>query len=311
MSFHVFPDSFAAHNDLYGAFSADVAFFQGDEDPFRRGPSSMPYDRQAKKHVLNDGRTFIVGLSDEGGAGANVGFATKVKHRPSQSELDRLDAYISKTLWGLQLDGAGVPVSLQEHSQHGVRSSMFWSVLQPVNGVARSNESGMPGYDYKQEDFHGWQWDRARGFSTGRAYNYPHQTVSYYALYHALRDNDKLSSKSGLSAQWALKQAASTIIGMWSSAGRWYSQMVETHSDPCMNSLSNLCRSSLSHLLQGLMAGTVFLRVLEDLEAEAHPAAPTVKVGGAGAGGAPAARGAPADAAAPTRRSFVTAHCTA
>jgi hypothetical protein len=42
----------------------------------------MPYNREAKAHVLHDPRNFIVGLSDEGGAGANVGFAIKQRFAP-------------------------------------------------------------------------------------------------------------------------------------------------------------------------------------------------------------------------------------
>eukprot|EP00729_Bicosta_minor_P005253 gene5253-10386_t len=89
----------------------------------------------------------------------------------------------------------------------------------------------------------GWTWDRARADSLGRAYNYPHQTTSYWAMYHALQDNDKLVASK--EAVWYLDQAAKTILGMWSQA-RWYSQ-------------------------QGLMVGSVFKDVLADLVAVAHP----------------------------------------
>ena len=55
----------------------------------------------------------------------------------------------------------------------------------------------------------------------GRAYNYPHQVTSYWAMYHALRDNDKLAASQPW--QWYLDQAAHTIAGMWEQA-HWYSQ---------------------------------------------------------------------------------------
>lgn len=79
-------------------------------------------------------------------------------------------------------------------------------------------------YDYLPEDSEGWTWDRARADSLGRAYNYPHQTTSYWAMYHALQDNDKLVASK--EAVWYLDQAAKTILGMWSQA-RWYSQQVQ------------------------------------------------------------------------------------
>jgi len=152
---------FDEHMDTYGRFQADTAFFTAD-DPFRRSPSFMPWDRELNTTVLNDPRTFVVGLSDDAGGGANEGFASKMRYRPNQHELEKLDLYINSTLWGKELDGAGVPVSLQDHSSHGVRSSMFWVPLPSTN------ESGQPGYDYPKEDFTGWIWDRARGDSLGK-----------------------------------------------------------------------------------------------------------------------------------------------
>ena len=152
---------FDQHMDTYGRFQADTAFFAA-EDPFRRSPSFMPWDRELNAAVLDDPAPFAVGLSDDAGAGANAGFASKMRYRPTQHELEKLDLYINSTLWGKELDGAGVPVSLQDHSSHGVRSSMFWVPLPSTN------ESGQPGYDYPKEDFTGWIWDRARGDSLGK-----------------------------------------------------------------------------------------------------------------------------------------------
>ena len=231
---------FDQHLARYGDYQARTTFFTA-EDPFRRSPSFMPWDRELNKTVLNDPRTFIVGLSDDAGAGANVGFASKMRYRPTQFELERLDLYINSTLWGKELDGAGVPVSLQDHSTYGIKSAQFWIPL--------ANEQGEPSYHYPPEDFTGWIWDRARGDSLGRAYNYPHQVVSYWAMYHALRENDKLSASQPW--QWYLNMSARTIVGMWEQA-RWYSQ-------------------------QGLMAGSVFKAVLADLIAERHPSAPLVR----------------------------------
>ena len=48
---------------------------------------------------------------------------------------------------------------------------------------------------------------------------YPHQVSSYWAMYHALRDNDKLVASQPW--QWYLDMAAKTITGMWQQA-RWY-----------------------------------------------------------------------------------------
>jgi hypothetical protein len=57
-------------------------------------------------------RPFVVGLSDEAGAGANVGLAAKVAHAPNLAEAARLDEYIHETLWAEKAD-IPFPVSLQ------------------------------------------------------------------------------------------------------------------------------------------------------------------------------------------------------
>ena len=78
-------------------------------------------------------RAFVVGLSDEAGAGANVGLAAKARHAPTALEVGRVDDYIQKTLWGIKQD---IPykVSLQDHGSLGIRASLFW-VPTPVSPV--------------------------------------------------------------------------------------------------------------------------------------------------------------------------------
>lgn len=75
----------------------------------------------------------MVGLSDEAGAGANVGLAAKAQNAPTAFEAARLDDYIHSTLWGIKRD---VPfnVSLQDHVGGGIRASLFW-VPTPVSAL--------------------------------------------------------------------------------------------------------------------------------------------------------------------------------
>jgi hypothetical protein len=64
----------------YGNFAASTAWLPRDfPDPFARGSSIMPWDREDKRHVLQDGRPFVVGLSDDAGGGGPLGFASKVQ----------------------------------------------------------------------------------------------------------------------------------------------------------------------------------------------------------------------------------------
>ena len=242
VAYRTLASGFDEHVDRYGAFAASSFFTT--PDAFGRSPSCMPWDRESMAHVLDDPRNFIVGLSDEGGAGANVGFAAKLRFRPKAEEVALLDRYIAETLWGQQPDGAGVPVSLQARDgSYGVKASMFWV---PLPGT---NETGMPGYDYAAYDDTGWVWDRARADSLGRAYNYPHQTSVYWSMYRLLRENGQLNASQP--AGWYLEQAARTVLGMW-NVSRWYSQM-------------------------GLMVGSVFAELLRDLQHEAHPLAADVR----------------------------------
>lgn len=83
--------------------------------------SQRPWNRDAKEHVLHDPRNFIVGLSDEGGAGANVGFASKQHYAPVQAEVAALDMYINSTLWGAHCPAA--PIEYQANCSLQVQTS--------------------------------------------------------------------------------------------------------------------------------------------------------------------------------------------
>ncbi|CAL8460615.1 g144 [Coccomyxa elongata] len=225
-----------AHVDKFGAFLASRAWLGPDQgiDPFGRTHSVMPWDRDLQQHVMQDPRAFVVGLSDEAGAAANVALAVKARQSPKPEEAARLDEYIQRTLWGVDQD-IPFPVSLQDHASGGIRASLFWV---PTPGTS---EEPMPGYEYEQSSLSGWIWNRERAVeSLGRAYNYPHQTAVYHSMYRLAADNDLVASSRP--ALWYLQQAALTIKGMWSVA-KWYTQF-------------------------GLMAGSVFRDVLRDLELE-------------------------------------------
>ena len=96
-SYFVLP-ALNAHLATFGNFQAHTAFYDDDTDPFGRAPAVMPWNRRDRAHVLHDPRNFIVGLSDEGGAGANVGFAIKQAVAPVQDEVEQLDRQNQWTL---------------------------------------------------------------------------------------------------------------------------------------------------------------------------------------------------------------------
>jgi hypothetical protein len=152
----------------YGKFCSRTAWYANTSDPFGRGNSVLGWNRELKMHIgvppeqngYEDNRIFNNGLSDEAGAGANVGFGAKVSGAPNQAEVAKLDLYITTTLYGLKPGlpyGASLqcvegeagreapscgPPDLVGPTADGVMASMFWV---PTNLTA---EPRMPGYDY-------------------------------------------------------------------------------------------------------------------------------------------------------------------
>ena len=120
---------------LYGSFAASTSWLPRDfVDPFGRSASFMPWDREDKVHVLQDGRPFVVGLSDDAGAGANLGMASKLAVMPHADELALLDSYVNNTLLGIKTDTASPPFfSLQD--------PVTWRIFMTVWYFDRSPEN--------------------------------------------------------------------------------------------------------------------------------------------------------------------------
>ena len=101
----------SAQVGVLGAHWANVSWLPREyPDPFGRSASVMPWDREDGVHVIDDSRAYIVGLSDDAGAGNNLGFSTKVGLAPVQFEVDRVDEYIANTLYGVKPDVAKPPL---------------------------------------------------------------------------------------------------------------------------------------------------------------------------------------------------------
>ncbi len=112
--YHVTPP-FAAQVAAVGRHWAEQAWLPRDfPDPFGRGASVAPWDREDAVHVLDDSRAYVVGLSDDAGAAQHLGFSSKVGVAPWAAEVARLDEYIDNTLYGVKPDVAKPPLrSLQ------------------------------------------------------------------------------------------------------------------------------------------------------------------------------------------------------
>ena len=149
-----------------GAFHAAKQWFDDPKDPFHRTDSFLPFNRKTGQMVVQHPHSWFVGLSDEIGAGASVAVAMKNWGQPNAHEIALLEKYADTALWG----------HLQ-NPDYSVRAGLFYYDPQEFPNY----------YQYHGTD---WVfWDKARTETTWRAFNYPHVTAVYYALYHLARDH--------------------------------------------------------------------------------------------------------------------------
>lgn len=115
--------------------------------------------------------------------------------------------------------------------KYGVHKSLFY--YQP---------DAMPaGYYNPNFDWKSWtSWNQKDAADLGRTYNYPHVVAAYWAMYRIARNNQGLVTHHPW--QWYLDHAYQTTLAMRTHAP-YYTRF-------------------------GLMEGTVFLRLLEDLKHE-------------------------------------------
>ncbi|EQB45920.1 hypothetical protein CGLO_15120 [Colletotrichum gloeosporioides Cg-14] len=77
-------------------FLTTKAYFTNESDPFDRAPSVMTYDCESDSVVTQDLRAWVVGLSDEGGAGAYIAAVVKQAVYPDADEVAKLDTFVNK-----------------------------------------------------------------------------------------------------------------------------------------------------------------------------------------------------------------------
>ena len=115
--------------------------------------------------------------------------------------------------------------------KYGVQKSLFY--YQPDQLPAGFYD---PSINWKS-----WtSWNKTDAADVGRTYNYPHVVAAYWSLYRVARNSTGIATHKPW--QWYLDQAFQTTMAMQPLAP-YYTQF-------------------------GLMEGTVFLRLLEDLKAE-------------------------------------------
>jgi len=228
VSYYVTKPAETAVADL-GKFLTGKSWFNDPKDPFGRAPAAISYDREADKQVLQDSRVWIAGLGDEGGSGNWLAHAMKAFGQPNADEVAKLDEFAEKVLWG-KIQVAEGP------NKFGVRKSVFF--YEP---------SEMPGYVYDpQRNWTTWtSWNKSHAGDIGRGYNYPHVVAAWWSLYRIARNHPGLTKKPWT---YYLDQAYETTRFMTSQSERGWDRV--------------------GYWRLGLMEGTIFKAVLEDLKRE-------------------------------------------
>jgi hypothetical protein len=215
--------------DNMGIFATTKQWFDDKNDPFGRAPSVISYDRDADKQVVQDSRVWIAGLGDEGGS-SWLPLAMKISGLPTKDEVAQFDAFIDGVLWGnLQFkDGP---------DKYGVRKSVFY--YDPAQA---------PGFEYdKTRDWRSWtSWSKAQTMDIGRAYNYPHVVAAYWAMYNVARNYPYYEPAHPW--EWYLGQAYETTM--------------------FLTSVDERGRDRVGYMQLGLMGGTIFRQLLDDLKRE-------------------------------------------
>ncbi|KAK3676300.1 hypothetical protein LTR78_004051 [Recurvomyces mirabilis] len=178
-----------------GDFLTNEQWYTNTSDPFGRGNSVITYDRSTNDYVLQDNRTWIAGVSDEGGAGSFLAAGMKQAVAPAASEVAKLETMVRDVVWRtLQIS--------EGNDTYAVRRSIFY--YQP---------DLVPDYIYSPEfnwtAVPGETWNKSEAYMTWRTYDYVHVSALYWSLYRAGRTVPGILTQRN--AIWYLLQAYHTV----------------------------------------------------------------------------------------------------
>lgn len=187
------PEEEVIHD--FGKFLTSKQWFDND-DIFGRNPSVISYDYENNEQLTEDGRVWISGLSDEGGAGSWLAAVMKQLVQPDKDEILKLQKFIDQTLWG------NIQYSEGPH-KYGVKKSVYY--YEP---------DSMPEGTYNDKiNYNTWAaWSHKHANKTERSYNYPHVAAAYWVMYRLSRYYTNLVDNRPW--QWYLEQAYHTSVAM-------------------------------------------------------------------------------------------------
>jgi hypothetical protein len=192
-----------AVSDL-GTFLTSKAWFVDPNDPFRRSPSVMTYDKEDNKIVTQTKQAWVCGLGDDGGATWLAG-AMKLFGQPAADQVSKYQQFVDGVIWGgLQYSSGSL--------MYGVKRTLFYY------------EPGQlpPGYYDSSIDWTYWgAWRRAHTEEVPRSYNYPHVAALYWTLYRLARNQQALVTNHPW--DWYLDRAYRTSVAM-TTIGNGYSR---------------------------------------------------------------------------------------
>lgn len=216
--------------DDLGRFLFSKQWYENANDPFKRSPSVMGYDRENDQILEQDHRVWIAGLGDEGGGGSWVAAGMKQFVRPNADEVAKFERFIDGVVWG------GLQYK-EGPNKYGVRKSMLYYAPDEF-----------PTFPYEKErNWTSWaSWKKDQAMSVGRGYNYPHVVAGYWSMYRTARNTEGLVKNHPW--DWYLDQAFETTKFAFSKKpdGKYVVGYVEL----------------------GLMEGTIFIELLKDLKRE-------------------------------------------
>ncbi|MBO9724081.1 MAG: hypothetical protein J7530_06880 [Novosphingobium sp.] len=221
-----------------GKFTTTNQWFEGKDDPFHRSPAILSYDREEDKILTQDGRVWVAGMSDEGGAGSWVAAMMKQLDNPNPEEVAKLERLVNETVLGT--------LQVKDGPQAGaVKKSIFY--YDPVE---------FPNYYDPKINWKSWTaWSKKDSDDLGRSYNYPHVAIGHWVLYRLARDNQGLVKQHDW--KFYLEWAYRTSVAMMRDAP-YYAQFGQMEGDVFLDILKDLKREGLTAEateMEGLMKG--------------------------------------------------------
>lgn len=209
-----------------GHFTTTSQWFEGKDDPFHRSPAILSYDREENKILTQDGRVWVSGMSDEGGAGSWVAAAIKQLDNPNAEEVAKLERLVNETVIG--------HLQVAEGPQAGaVKKSLFYY-----------DPKEFPDYYDPAINWKNWTaWSKKDSDDLGRSYNYPHVAIGHWVLYRLARDSQGLVKQHDW--RFYLDWAYRTSVAMMRDAP-YYAQFGQMEGDIFLDILKDLKREGLT-----------------------------------------------------------------